>query len=76
VAQRNVEILIGRLITDEAFRVAFLDDAHGALAAFAELGHDLTSVEIAALTAIRPDLWIRIAAEIDPRLQKASLKLR
>jgi hypothetical protein len=76
VAQRSIEILIGRLLTDEAFRVAFLDDAYAALAGFAELGHELTSVEIAALTAIHPEHWTRMAGDIDPRLQKASLKSR
>jgi hypothetical protein len=76
VAQRSIEILIGRLITDEAFRASFLDDAPGTLAAFAELGHELTHIEVVAVTAIAPDFWVRMAAAIDPRLQRANLNAR
>jgi hypothetical protein len=74
VAQRSVEILIGRLLTDEAFRAAFDRDAADALTAFIESGYELTALEIAALRATSPDLWRRAADQIDPRLQKASLE--
>ena len=73
MAQRSIEILIGRLITDEAFRNAFCADAEGTLRRFMETGHELTPVELAALRATRPDLWTHVAEQIDPRLQKASL---
>jgi len=74
VAQRNIEILIGRLITDEAFRSAFGQNAMDALAHFIEGGHELTPTEITALMATRPDVWATVAGQIDPRLQKASLR--
>ena len=73
VAQRSIEILIGRLITDEAFRTAFCDDAAATLERFMETGHELTPVELAALSATRSDVWSLVAEQIDPRLQKASL---
>jgi hypothetical protein len=73
VAQRSIEILIGRLLTDEAFREAFLMDPTTALQVFCETGNDLTPLEISALLATRSDLWSEIADEIDPRLQKANL---
>lgn len=38
LAQRNIEVLIGRLITDEAFRDAFQRDAKAAIERFAEAG--------------------------------------
>ena len=76
MAQRSVEILIGRLITDEAFRRAFCGDAEATLERFIEMGHELTPVELAALTATRSDLWVLVAEQIDPRLQKASLRTR
>ncbi len=72
VAHRSIEILIGRLVTDEAFRAAFLRDTASTLAGFVEAGHELTSVEIAALRATHADVWRRVAEQVDPRLQKAS----
>jgi hypothetical protein len=72
VAQRSVEILIGRLITDEAFRSAFHRNATTTLSRFTESGYELTVVETAALHATPADLWERVAEHIDPRLQKMS----
>jgi hypothetical protein len=72
VAQRAVEILVGRLITDEAFRSAFCGDPAATLTAFIESGHELTPVEIAALRATPAHVWDRAAEDIDPRLQKVS----
>ncbi len=73
MAQRSIEILIGRLVTDEAFRSAFRADAVATLTGFAESGHDLTALEIAALRATPSEVWERVAGQVDPRLQKASL---
>ena len=73
VAQRSIEILIGRLLTDEAFRMTFLIDRSKALQIFCESGHELTGLEIAALLATPCELWNEVADEIDPRLQKAKL---
>jgi hypothetical protein len=72
VAQRNIEILIGRLVTDEAFRSAFRADPAATLIRFVESGYELTALEIAALRATPPDVWERAAEHVDPRLQKAS----
>jgi hypothetical protein len=76
VAQRSVEILIGRLITDEAFRSGFCRDATAALTGFMECGHELTLLEITALRATPADLWERVADQVDPRLQKMSFNAR
>ena len=76
MAQRSIEILIGRLITDEAFRFAFRRDATATLTEFVECGYDLTALEIAALGATPADVWERAAERIDPRLQKASFSQR
>jgi len=73
VAQRSIEILIGRLLTDEAFRGAFLNNPGGTLQTFCEAGHELTPLEISAFLATPQDLWSEVAEEIDPRLQKADL---
>jgi hypothetical protein len=76
VAQRSIEILIGRLITDEAFRSTFRRDAATLLAGFIESGYELTPVEITALCATPADVWERVAEHVDPRLQKASFAPR
>ena len=74
MTQRVIEIVIGRLATDEAFRTAFLDDPHQTLAELLERGLHLSSAEIAALVATDSGLWEHVAGRVDPRLQKADLK--
>ena len=74
MSQRNIEILIGRLITDEAFRDSFVMDRPAALTRFQETGYELTSVEIAAVLTVPVQWWRDAAAQIDVRLQKADLK--
>jgi hypothetical protein len=74
LVQRIIEMLIGRLITDEQFRAEFLNDPEGTLAALCDRGLELSKTEIAALVNTDRELWARTADAIDPRLQKASLK--
>ena len=72
---RHIEILIGRLITDEEFRLAFRRDPGGALANARAWGLDLTAGEVGALLDTDRSLWDRVALELDARLQKASLRV-
>ena len=74
LAQRIIEMLIGRLITDEQFREDFLQDPENTLLSLCDRGLDLSRTEIAALIGTDPALWSRTADALDPRLQKASLK--
>jgi hypothetical protein len=74
VAQRIIEMLIGRLITDEQFRNEFLESPWAVLQTLRESGLELSRTEIAALLDTDPKLWARTAEAIDPRLQKVSLK--
>jgi len=74
VAQRIIEMLIGRLITDEEFRSEFLKDPEKTLTELSEHGLELSRTEVAALVSTDPTLWSRTADAIDPRLQKASFK--
>jgi hypothetical protein len=76
LAQRIVETVIGRLITDEAFRARFMADPERTLLALRDTGLDLSRTEIAALVRTKPSIWQRAADAIDPRLQKASLEQR
>ena len=75
MAQRMVEMLIGRLVTDEQFREEFLRDPERLLLSLCDRGFELSPIEIAALIGTDPDTWIHAAEAIDPRLQKASSKL-
>jgi hypothetical protein len=74
VAQRTIEMLIGRLITDEEFRSEFLRDPEKTLLEMSDHGMDLSRTEVAALVNTDATLWARTADAIDPRLQKASFK--
>ncbi len=74
MAQRIIEMLIGRLITDEQFRTDFLQNPERTLLDLCDRGMELSRTEIAALMNTDPTLWARTADAIDPRLQKASLK--
>lgn len=73
MAQRIVEMLIGRLTTDEQFRSAFLRDPQGTLTELRNCGLELTLTEVSALIDTAPDVWAHTAERLDPRLQKASL---
>jgi hypothetical protein len=75
VTPRSIEMVIGRLVTDEEFRETFLVDPHRALADLLDHGMHLSPAEIAALVATQSSLWSRMAEQIAQRLQKASLKL-
>jgi hypothetical protein len=72
--QRIIEILIGRLITDEQFRAEFLNDPEQTLRDLRDRAAELSKTEVAALVGTDPTLWTRTADALDPRLQKASLK--
>jgi len=74
LAQRIIEMLIGRLITDEQFRSEFLHDPETTLLGLCDRGLELSRTEIAALVDTDRTLWARTAEAIDPRLQKVSLK--
>jgi hypothetical protein len=74
LAQRIVEMLIGRLITDEQFRATFLASPERTLLKLCESGLELSRTEIAALVKTEPLMWTQAAELLDARLQKASLE--
>lgn len=74
MSQRNVEIVIGRLATDEEARERFLDDPQAEVASLRQGGIELSAVEAEALVALPRRPLEALASAIDPRLQKASLK--
>jgi hypothetical protein len=74
MGQRSVETLIGRLVTDEELRQRFTAEPRQTIRLAQESGLELTVAEIEALLASHIALWERLAALLDPRLQKASLR--
>jgi len=74
MSQRTVERLIGRLVTDEEVRLEFTRAPRETLATLADLGWELTGVEVEALLRTDIRLWADAAARVDPRLQCSSLK--
>ena len=74
MTQRSIETIIGRLLTDEDFRETFLSSPERTLSELLQRGTPLSHAEIAALIDIDTRLWTRVAKQIDPRLQKMSLK--
>jgi len=75
VSQRSVQSVIGRLITDGAFRQRFEERAGDCLAGLGKRGIDLNKIELAALLETDPRLWSRMAILIDRRLQRVNLGL-
>jgi hypothetical protein len=73
MAQRIVEMLIGRLITDEQFREEFSRDPGSFLRSLVDRGFELSRTEVAALLNTDARIWARTAEAIDPRLQKITL---
>jgi len=74
MSQRTVERVVGRLITDEEFRLEFTRLPEPTLAALVGQGWELTAIEVEALVQTDTKLWSDGARRINPRLQCSSLK--
>lgn len=76
MAQKNVQLIIGRVLTDEEFRADFLERPIATLASLRDQGYELTNVEVDALTSTDGQLWRCGADWIDARIQRCRLNLR
>ncbi len=74
MSQRTIERVIGRLLTDEELRFKFSRSPNRTLAELSEQGWELSRIELDALLAIEIGLWSEVAARIDSRLQRCSLR--
>ena len=74
MSQRNVELLIGRPLTDEELRRRFLRRRSTPSTSLSEQGLELTRGEIDALVQTDVQLWGRVAAKLPSRLQRWSLR--
>jgi hypothetical protein len=73
MSQKSVEIVIGRLATDESFRARFFSDPEATLKRLRDLGLELNGGETEALLGMPVGLWNILASWVHPRLQKAAL---
>jgi len=71
MSSSGVQFVIGKLITDEAFRQRFETRAPESLAKLRDQGIELCDREIAAFLETDPRLWSTMARQIDPRLRIA-----
>ena len=69
---RTVQLIVGRLVTDEEYRLDFLRDPDRALRTLRDQGVELTAGEIDALIRTDRTLWSDAATRIDPGLQRSS----
>lgn len=74
MSQRSVERVIGKLVTDEAFRRRFAEDSEAALRETLDGGLELNACERHALKCLDIDVLDRLAQAIDPRLQKTEIQ--
>jgi len=74
MSQRNVELLIGRLLTDEDLRDEFTRAPFQTLAAFCQQGWELSRGEIDAFTQTDAEFWSLAAAGLPSRLRRCSLQ--
>lgn len=73
MSQRNVEALIGRLVTDERFRRRFADRPVEVLRGLVASGWELTTAEQRALASCNLGVVERCSRAVDPRLLKVDL---
>ena len=73
MSQKTVQLLIGRLLTDEELRVRFVRQPLETLVALRDQGVELTRNEIEALVETDRKLWASAAERIHSRLQRCTL---
>lgn len=74
MSQKSVEVVIGRLATDEEFRCRFEASREAVLDELIAAGLPLTPVERGALLDLDVPACKRFATRVDPRLQKISVR--
>jgi hypothetical protein len=74
MSQRSVERVIGRLVTDEAFRRRFAEQPEIVLREMVGCGLELTPCELQALAGTDLRSIERFADALDPRLQKTDIQ--
>ena len=74
MSQKTVQLVIGRLLTEEELRARFVERPLETLAELQELGLELTRDEVEALAQCDARMWPSMAKRIHPRLQRCRLR--
>jgi hypothetical protein len=74
MTHRNVETLLGRLLTDALLRRQFAVDPAAVLEEFRTQGHELTLVELDALASTDPRVLRSLAEALDRRIQRVAVE--
>jgi hypothetical protein len=76
MTQKNVELVLGRLMTDGEFRRSFHRDPAAALEELIASGIELNPVERRALAEVDPRALETMVSALSPRLQRVSFHPR
>jgi hypothetical protein len=71
MAQKAVETLLGRLLTDEDYRRRFFEEP---LAVCRQEALDVTSREVEAVLTVEEAQFVQLAKQLDARIVRASLR--
>jgi hypothetical protein len=74
MSQKTVQLVMGRLLTDEDLRRQFAERPHETLMELCRQGYELTVDELDALIRSDPEVWPAMARRIHPRLQRCKLR--
>jgi hypothetical protein len=75
MSQRTVQLLIGKIVTDEELRQRFVDHPLDTLTTLRDEGVELTNLEVDALVKTDRRVWDATAKRLHPRLQRCSILL-
>ena len=75
MSQKCVELLLGRILTDEDFRRSFFPVRDFSFAVAASHGLELTAVERNALATLQGARFDFIAQTLDPRISRSGVSV-
>ena len=75
MSQKTVQLIIGRILTDDELRSRFVRQPGETLTALRDQGFELSTCEVEALVRTDRRLWNDASSRIDPSLQRCSLAL-
>jgi hypothetical protein len=72
MSQRDVEKLLGKILTDDEFRSSFFPVGRHSFEFAASYGLELTAVERSALSSLRSRAFECLARSLDPRISRSA----